>query len=154
MVAAEDFTPLPSRPPQLEMHVRFESYPQPIQVKPLSTGHNGVVGCRPEPIGPNTPTGIAGCEVFGRGIASHYGPGLGVAMNFCTWERRYETGCGSVRIRSLDTGLSVVAAVVDFCDCYTGTANERIVDLQWGLLDLLGLHHSRGLYQVEVTREN
>lgn len=110
-------------------------------------------GCvRYEPNPPNEPTGIKGCEVWGEGIASHYGPGSGVARNDCTWARRTNSGCGSVTITSLETGLSVTAPVIDYCDCYTGTADERIVDLQWGVVDALGLDRSAGLYRVRVER--
>jgi len=109
--------------------------------------------CEPEPITPNTPTGIAGCERWGTGVASHYGPGTGVAMNFCTWELRHSTGCGSVTIQSLDTGLVVTVPVVDFCDCYFGLEYERIVDLQYSVVDALGLDRARGLYDVTVFRE-
>lgn len=112
-----------------------------------------VLACESEPITANTPTGIAGCWREGEGIASHYGPGNGVAMNFCTWERRHNTGCGTVTIRSLDTGAEVVVPVVDFCDCYTGTGMERIVDLQYGVVEALGLDPVRGLYPVYVFRE-
>lgn len=101
---------------------------------------------------PNTPTGIAGCQVWGEGIASHYGPGNGVAMNFCTWVLRHEQGCGYATITSLDTGLSVRVPIVDFCDCYTGTDNQRIVDLQYGVLEALGLNYSGGLFEVSVSR--
>lgn len=112
-------------------------------------------GCYSEPITPNTPTGIAGCEVFGIGIASHYAPGNGVAMNFCTWVRRHEGGgCGFVSIAAHDTGLSVVAPVIDFCDCYTGTSNQRTVDLQYTVVDLLGLSLDQGLYPVTVEKIN
>lgn len=106
--------------------------------------------CRPEPVTPSTPTGIAGCEVWGAGTASHYAPGDGVAMNFCTWGLRHSDGCGSVEVTSVDTGLTVTAPVVDFCDCYTGTADQRIVDLQYGVVAQLGLDLSRGLYPVVV----
>jgi hypothetical protein len=108
--------------------------------------------CEPEPITVNTPTGIAGCEVWGEGIASHYGPGDGVAMNFCTWERRDSEGCGFARITSLDSGRTAVVPVVDFCDCYTGTADQRVVDMQYGVLGMLGLDRSQGLYNVRVDR--
>lgn len=108
--------------------------------------------CEPEPITVNTPTGIAGCEVWGEGTASHYGPGNGVAMNFCTWELRHTQGCGKVRIVSLDTGIDTVVPVVDFCDCYTGTPRQRIVDLQYGVVAALGLDLSQGLYLVRVER--
>ena len=106
--------------------------------------------CHPEPVTVNTPTGIAGCERWGRGIASHYGPGNGVAMNFCTWTLRHRLGCGSVAVRAIQTGVTVTAPVVDFCDCYTGTGRERIIDLQWGVVEALGLPLSQGLYPVEV----
>lgn len=111
-------------------------------------------GCYAVPISPNTPTGIAGCERWGRGIASHYAPGYGVAMNFCTWTLRHRSGCGSVTIRALDTGLTYVAPVIDFCDCYTGTERERIIDFQWGVLQQLGLSPADGLYRVEVWPAN
>lgn len=106
--------------------------------------------CQPTPVGPNTPTGIAGCEVWGKGIASHYAPGTGVAMNFCTWTYRHQHGCGKVKITSLTTNITVVAPVIDFCDCYTGTKNQRIVDLQYGVVAALGLKLSTGLYPVTV----
>lgn len=107
--------------------------------------------CQPVDVTANTPTGIAGCERWGIGTASHYGPGEGVAMNFCTWTRRHTAGCGSVRITSLATKRSTTAPVVDFCDCYVRTARERIVDLQWGVLAALGLDQAAGLYRVRVV---
>jgi hypothetical protein len=71
-------------------------------------------------------------------------------MNWCTWVHRHEHGCGSVTIRSYDTGITVTAPVIDFCDCYFLTSDERIIDLQYGVVDALGLDRSRGLYKVEV----
>lgn len=106
--------------------------------------------CRPEPITANTPSGIAGCVRWGSGTASHYGPGSGVAMNFCTWGLRHREGCGWVRITSHDTGLTVTAPVIDFCDCWVNSPDERIVDLQYGVVTALGLDLSRGLYPVTV----
>lgn len=110
-----------------------------------------VDGCYPVPVTPNTPTGIAGCLRFGDGIGSEYGTsGFGVAMNFCTWVLRHTQGCGSVMVTSRDTGLSVIAPVVDFGDLYTGTPDERIVDMLPGVVKALGLDPARGLYPVTV----
>ena len=119
---------------------------------------NAYDGCEPEPITPNTPTGIAGCEVWGDGIASHYGPGTGVAMNWCTWEVHagHTRPCGWVTIQSHQTGITVTVPVVDFCDCWLGDndpGNDRIVDLQYGVVDALGLNWEAGLYEVTVWRE-
>ena len=111
-----------------------------------------VAACEAEPVTPNTPTGIAGCVRLGDGIASHYGPGDGVATNACTWEIRHSTGCGQLAIQSHATGIVVVVDVVDFCDCYTGTPDERVVDLQYGVVDALGLNRADGLYAVTVWR--
>ena len=115
------------------------------------TTPDAAAACEPTAITANTPTGIAGCHREGDGIASHYGPGTGVAMNYCTWERRHTSGCGSVTIQSHTTGLTVIVPVVDYCDCWTGTPDERIVDLQYGVVDALGLDRSLGLYPVTVT---
>lgn len=86
------------------------------------------------------------------GIASHYGPGTGVATQWCTWTLRHSASCGWVQIQSHDTGIVVLAPVVDWCQCYRGTANERIVDLQWGVLAALGLDPALGLYDVSLWR--
>lgn len=110
----------------------------------------GDEGCYPVPVTPNTPTGIAGCLRSGDGIASWYGAGTGGAMNFCTWAVRHDTGCGFALVTSRDTGKAVVVPIIDFCDCFTGTADERIIDLQTGVLPLLGLDPARGLYPVTV----
>jgi hypothetical protein len=120
-----------------------------LAVSPISHS-SGTDGCYSVPVTANTPTGIAGCVVWGQGIASHYGPGNGVAMNFCTWVLRHDTGCGSASITSVTTGRTVVVPIVDFCDCYTGTGDARIVDLQYGVVELLGLPLSQGLYEVIV----
>lgn len=112
--------------------------------------------CETVPITGNTPTGIAGCEVWGEGTASHYGFGSGVAMNFCTWTLRHSTGCGMVSIQSHQTGLVVTVPVVDFCDCWLGDNdpnNDRIVDLQYNVVAALGLDLAQGLYPVTVWRE-
>ena len=110
----------------------------------------GVLACSATRVTPDTPTGIAGCYREGVGTASHYGPGNGAAMNYCTWTLRHSQGCGTVRITALDTGRTVHVPVVDFCDCYTGTPDERIVDLQYGVVTQLGLDLGQGLYPVRV----
>lgn len=107
-------------------------------------------GCYPVPVTPDTPTGIAGCERWGAGTASEYGPGFGAATNWCTWQLRHSSGCGWVTITSGQTGLSVNAPVIDYCDCFTGTADERIVDLQYGAVAALALDQAIGLWPVTV----
>jgi len=86
------------------------------------------------------------------GTASWYGPGSGVAMPFCTWTYRNTTpgGCGYVLITAQATGLSTVAPVIDYCQCYVGTPQVRIIDLQLGVVAALGLDPARGLYTVTV----
>jgi hypothetical protein len=62
-------------------------------------------------------------------------------------------GCGSVTVTALSTGISVRVPVVDFCDCYTGIeGKERIIDLQGGVLAVLGLNPTEGLFRVRVER--
>jgi hypothetical protein len=86
------------------------------------------------------------------GIASWYGPGNGVATQWCTWTLRHTEGCGLLAIQSHQTGLTVIVPVVDWCQCYRGTSDERIVDLQWGVVDALGLDRADGLYPVTTWR--
>lgn len=95
---------------------------------------------------------VRGAEPGVSGIASHYGPGTGVATPWCTWELRHGNGCGWVRIESADTGLVVEAPVIDWCACVVPGSSQpiRIVDLQWGVVDALGLERSTGLYRVTV----
>jgi hypothetical protein len=154
-IGPETFSsPPPENPPHVESTVTFvpraTSTTAPEKKETTEESISTQTGCRPEPVTSNTPTGIAGCEKWGSGIASHYGPGSGVAMNFCTWTYRIKHGCGAVRITSAQTGITVTAPVVDFCDCYFTTKDERIIDLQWGVLGALGLDQSQGLYKVEV----
>ena len=84
------------------------------------------------------------------GTASWYGPGDGVATQWCTWMLRHTHGCGFAVITSLETGITVEVPVVDWCQCFRGTPQERIIDLQWGVVAALGLPRSQGLYPVRV----
>ena len=111
----------------------------------------GYDGCRPEPVTPNTPTGIAGCVVYGEGIASRWG-GPGVARNDCVWPW---LNCTPIVITSLETGKAITISPTMFCDCWLGHdgpngETARIVDLDPIALQLLGLDPSRGLYPVTV----
>jgi hypothetical protein len=103
--------------------------------------------CEPYPVGPESPTGIVGCVRYGEGIASMWG-GPGVARNDCTWPW---TDCQMISISSHDTGITILVTPTMYCDCYTGTPDERLVDLDPAAVAALGLEPSRGLWHVTVT---
>ena len=107
----------------------------------------GPEGCEPEPIGPNTPTGVKGCVVYGEGTASMWG-GPGVARNDCVWPW---DDCQPIAIQSLETGITIVVTPTMFGDLYTGTSDERIVDLDPAAVAALGLDPSKGLWPVYVS---
>lgn len=92
------------------------------------------------------PTGIAGCVIYGRGIASHW-QGPGVARNDCVWPW---TDCTPIRITSLETRRSITVTPTMFGDLYVGTPDQRIVDLDPAAVKALGLDWDQGLYRVLV----
>jgi len=102
--------------------------------------------CEPYPVTEHSPTGIVGCELYGEGIASRWG-GPGVARNDCVWPW---THCTPIAITSLQTGITIIVTPRMFCDCYTGTADERLVDLGPTEVAALGLDPDQGLYPVSV----
>ena len=103
-------------------------------------------GCEPYKITSYSPTGIVGCVVYGVGTASWY-QGTGAARNDCVYPWN---NCQTISIRSLDTGKVIIVTPVTYCDCYTGTSRERIVDLSLAQVRALGLSPDRGLFSVEV----
>lgn len=103
-------------------------------------------GCKPYKVSSYSPTGIVGCIVYGTGIASWY-HGNGVARNDCVYPW---TKCQPISITSLDTGITITVTPKMYCDCYTGTSKQRLVDLTPATLKALGLNPSQGLFRVTV----
>lgn len=95
-----------------------------------------------------SPSGTAGCEVYGESVASWW-QGPGVAANSCLYPW---TDCQTLRITSLETGKSIVVTPSMFCDCWVGSSDERAVDLDPSSLQALGLWEmrSQGLFPVMV----
>lgn len=93
------------------------------------------------------PTGWEGCSTYGEGLATRW-PGEGVARNDCLWPW---TACQPIRITSRDTGRSIIVRPKMFCDCWTRTVRQKLVDLDRRTLAELGLPWDRGVYRVRVT---
>jgi hypothetical protein len=113
----------------------------------LASLAKGGDGCHAIPVTADTPTGIAGCVVYGEGTASMWG-GPGIARNDCLYPW---TDCETISIQSLTTGVTIIVTPRMFGDLYTGTPRERIVDLDPAAVHALGLDESLGLWPVRVT---
>lgn len=110
-----------------------------------------VAACGPTPITEHTPSGVAGCELYGEGTASMWA-GPGVARNDCVypWD-----DCTPIRITVLATGAWVEVRPTMFCDCWFGGDGPngetiRIVDLDPATVAALGLDPAQGLWDVRV----
>ncbi len=99
------------------------------------------------PVPPHEPTGIKNCVIYGEGIASRY-DGPSVARNDCVWPW---DACTPIQITSIETGRSIIVTPQMYGDLYTGTADERIVDLNRQAVEELGLRWEDGLYPVSVA---
>jgi hypothetical protein len=104
--------------------------------------------CHSIPIGPNTPSGVAGCTLDGPtdGKASWY-PGTYAAVNWCVYPWR---DCGWIAIQSHRTGVVIRVAPHMFCDCYW-FSDRRLVDLTLRQVLALGLDPADGTFAVTVT---
>ena len=127
--------------------VRLAGWSAFLLVVSATSVNAGDETCRPEPVTPETPSGIAGCTLDGptAGKASTWG-GATAAAQWCVYPW---TDCGSVRVTSHETGVSIVAQVGMFCDCWW-TSDRRLVDLTRNQVLALGLDPADGLFTVTV----
>jgi hypothetical protein len=104
--------------------------------------------CHSIPIGPNTPSGVAGCTLDGPtdGKASWY-PGSSAAVNWCLYPWH---DCGWIAIQSHRTGVVIRVAPHMFCDCWW-TTDRRLVDLTLRQVLAMGLDPADGTFAVRVT---
>ena len=96
------------------------------------------------------PTGWEGCARYGEGRASRW-QGPGVARNDCLWPW---SACTPITITALTTGRSITATPTMFCDCWYGTPQEKLVDLDPAAVAALGLAWEDGVYPVRVEPAN
>lgn len=103
--------------------------------------------CQPIAVTWYSPSGQAGCTLDGptHGVASWY-PGAAAAANWCTWPW---DECGSVRVTSHLTGVTITVPVAMYCDCWW-TSDRRLVDLTAGQVAALGLDPADGIFAVTV----
>ena len=127
--------------------VRLVGWTVFMLVVSVSAVNGGDETCRPERVTPETPSGIAGCTLDGptAGKASTWS-GRTAAAQWCVYPW---TDCGSVRVTSHATGLTIVAPVGMFCDCWW-TSDRRLVDLTRAQVLALGLDPADGLFAVTV----
>lgn len=103
--------------------------------------------CHPIEVTWYSPSGVAGCTLDGptAGVASWY-PGRVAAANWCVWPW---TACGSARVTSHATGISITVPVAQYCDCWW-TTDRRLVDLTQDQVLALGLDPADGIFAVTV----
>ena len=74
------------------------------------------------------------------------GPALRAIKNFKWGKKPYR-----IRVENLKNGKTIVAWVVDWCQCRGQTGNEKLVDLSPAAFTALGLGLNMGVQRVRVT---
>ena len=74
------------------------------------------------------------------------GPALREIKNFKWGKKPYR-----IRVENLKNGKSIVAWVVDWCQCRGQTDNEKLVDLSMAAFIALGVDLNMGVQRVRVT---
>jgi hypothetical protein len=121
-----------------------------VAVVLLAVPSPATASCHPIPVTWYSPTGVAGCEIYGEGIASTW-PGPGAARNDCLWPWH---DCQPIAVQSLQTGVTIIVTPTMYGDLYLGDnnpRNDRIVDLGPAMVEALGLDLGGGLWPVSVT---
>ena len=74
------------------------------------------------------------------------GPALREIKNFKWGKKPYR-----IRVENLKNGKTIVAWVVDWCQCRGQTDNEKLVDLSMAAFTALGVDLNMGVQRVRVT---
>ena len=74
------------------------------------------------------------------------GPALREIKNFKWGKKPYR-----IRVENLKNGKTIVAWVVDWCQCRGQTDNEKLVDLSMAAFTALGVDLKLGVQRVRVT---